>query len=57
MGQAAGHAAVLAVRGQTTLRQVPAENIRAALLAAAPDDEELRARLSATEDFAKENTQ
>jgi hypothetical protein len=54
---AAGHAAALAVRGQTSLRQVPAENIRAALLAAALDDEELRARLNSTEDIEKEKTQ
>lgn len=32
-------------------------DVIAALLEAAPDDEELRARLSATEDFAKEDTQ
>jgi hypothetical protein len=46
------------VRGQTTLRQVPAENIRAALLAAAPEDDQLRARLNSTENITKkENTQ
>ena len=56
MGQAAGQAAAIAVCGQTTLRQVPAAKIRAGLLAASPEDDQLRVRLSLPEDMARKNT-
>ena len=56
MGQAAGHAAALAVRGQKSLRQVPAADIRAGLLAASPADDQLRIHLSLTEDNARKGT-
>lgn len=47
MGQAAGHAAALAVAGGRPLREVGAADIRAALSAGAPGDELLRERLGA----------
>ena len=56
MGQAAGHAAVLAIRSSRTLRQVPAADIRAALLAASPNDQLLRDRLTPLETPARKGT-
>ncbi len=56
MGQAAGHAAAIAISGSRKLREVSAAEIRAALLAASPEDDQLRAHLSATEDFARQKS-
>jgi hypothetical protein len=56
MGQAAGLAAALAVRGQTTLRQIQAEAIRTAILAASPDDDQLQSRLSLSEAIERKKT-
>jgi hypothetical protein len=56
MGQAAGQAAAIAIRASRNLREVTAADIRAALLAASPNDDQLWTRLSSTEDIGRKNT-